>query len=62
MTSNILIHLNDLKQKWRNNDFNLSKSEQEEYDILLYARRERVKELVREGRVSKGRKSDETVS
>lgn len=59
MTSNILIHLNEIKQKWRDNDFKLTKSEQEEYDILLYARREQVKGFYAEGRVSKGSKNKE---
>lgn len=59
MTSNILFHLKEIKQKWRDNDFKLTKSEQEQYDILLYARRERVKELYKESRVSKGRKTDD---
>jgi hypothetical protein len=59
MTSNILHHLNELKTEWRRNDFNLSNQQQEQYNVLLYARRERVKELVKEGRVSKGRKADD---
>jgi hypothetical protein len=59
MTSNILVHLNELKQKWKNQDFFLSKEDQERYEILLYARRERVKEFYKEGRVSKGRSKTE---
>lgn len=59
MTSSILLHLNELKTEWRKNDFFLSKSQQEKYDLLLYARRERVQSFYKEGRVSKGRKNDE---
>lgn len=61
MTSNILHHLNELKDEWRKQDFALTKQQQEEYDILLYARRERVKQLYAEGRVSKGRAKDDTI-
>ena len=60
MTSQILHHLRELQTEWRRNDFNLSNSQQEKYDLLLYARRERVKEFYKEGRVSKGRKSTDT--
>ena len=55
MTSNILYHLRELQTEWRRNDFNLTKQQQEEYNLLLQARRERVNELYKEGRVSKGR-------
>ena len=55
MTSNILYHLRELQTEWRRNDFNLTKPQQEEYNLLLQARRERVNELYKEGRVSKGR-------
>lgn len=61
MTSQILHHLRELQIEWRRNDFCLSNSQQEKYDLLLYARRERIKELYKEGRVSKGRKSTDTV-
>ena len=62
MTSNILVHLRELQTEWRNNDFKLSKEKQEQYDILLYARREQVKSFYAEGRVSKGRKADDSDS
>jgi len=62
MTSSILLHLNELKTEWRKNDFFLSKSQQEKYDLLLYARRERVQSFYKEGRVSKGRKNDEAAT
>lgn len=59
MTSNILVHMRELQTEWRNNDFKLSKEKREEYDILLYARREQVKGFYAEGRVSKGSKNKE---
>lgn len=58
MTSNILHHLQELQRDWRRQDFHLSKEQQEKYDILLYARRERVKQLYEEKRVNKGRSAD----
>jgi hypothetical protein len=60
MSSNILIHLNEIKDEWRRQDFNLTKEQKEKYEILLYARRERVKQFYAEGRVSKGAKSTDT--
>jgi hypothetical protein len=57
MTSNILHHLRELQIKWRQQDFNYSKSQQEEYDILLAARRERVVGFHKDGRVFKGSKA-----
>ena len=57
MTSNILHHLQELQVKWRQQDFNFNKSQQEEYDILIAARRERVLGFHKEGRVFKGSKA-----
>ena len=59
MTSNILHHLRELQTEWRRQDFTFTKQQQEEYDILLLARRERVKQFYAEGRVSKGGRSKE---
>ena len=59
MTSQILHHLRELQTEWRKNDFNLSSSQQEKYDLLLYARRDRIKELYKKGKVSKGRKTND---
>ena len=42
-TVNVLPHLNELKGIWRKQDFTFTKQQQEEYDLLLQARRERVK-------------------
>lgn len=58
-TVNVLPHLFELKNTWRRQDFTLSKEQQEEYDILLQARRERVKYFYDNGLVSKGRKQKE---
>jgi hypothetical protein len=57
MTSNILHHLQELQVEWRKQDFNFTKSQQERYDILLQARRERVLGFHKEGRVFKGSKA-----
>ena len=58
--STILYHLNELRDEWRRQDFFFTKEQREKYNILLAARRERVKELYREGRVYKGSKSTDT--
>ena len=42
-TVNVLSHLNELKETWRRQDFKFTPSQQEQYDMLLEARRERVK-------------------
>lgn len=42
-TVNVLPHLQELKDAWRKQDFIFTKQQQEEYDLLLNARRERVK-------------------
>jgi len=57
MTSNILHHINDLKNAWRRQDFKFSSTQNEEYSILLQARRERVLGFYKEGRVFRGSKS-----
>ena len=51
---NVLPHINELKEVWRKQDFTFTKQQQEEYDLLLATRRERVKQLYAEGRVFKG--------
>ncbi len=57
MTSNILHHLNELKTAWRRQDFIFTRQQQEEYDMLLQARRERVRGFYAEGKVFKGSKA-----
>lgn len=58
-TVNVLPHLNELKETYRRQDFKFTKQQQEEYDILLQARRERVKYFYEAGLVSKGRSKTE---
>ena len=57
MTSNILHHLRDLQTKWRQQDMTFPKQQSEEYSILLQARREKVLEFHKDGRVFKGSKA-----
>jgi hypothetical protein len=57
MTSNILHHLRELQVAWRRQDFVLTSKQQEEYDILITARRQRVRGFYEEGRVFKGSKA-----
>ena len=54
-TVNVLPHLKELRDTWRRQDFTFTKSQKEEYNILLQARRERVKYFYEAGLVSKGR-------
>ncbi|OUW81858.1 MAG: hypothetical protein CBD74_07770 [Saprospirales bacterium TMED214] len=56
MTSNILLHLQDLRKAWRDQDFRYTKDQKEQYDMLLQARRDRVSELYKEKRVWSGPK------
>ena len=42
-TVNVLPHLEELREKWREQDFRFTKDQQEQYDMLLQARKERVK-------------------
>jgi hypothetical protein len=57
MTSNILHHINELKDAWRRQDMTFTRQQQESYDILLQARRERVRGFYVEDRVFKGSKA-----
>jgi len=57
MTSNILHHIRELQVKWRQQDMTYTKQQREEYQILLQARRERVRGFYAEGRVFKGSKA-----
>jgi hypothetical protein len=62
-TVNVLPHLNELKDTWRRQDFNFTKQQKEEYELLIAARRERVKYFYAEGRVFKGsyKAKDDTI-
>jgi hypothetical protein len=54
MTSNILHHLRELQIAWRRQNFVLTGKQTEEYDILVAARRQRVRGFYAENRVFKG--------
>jgi hypothetical protein len=51
---NVLSHLKELQIAWRKQDFVLSSQQQEEYDLLIATRRQRVRQFYAEGRVFKG--------
>jgi hypothetical protein len=51
---NVLPHIKDLKDAWRRQDFTFTKQQQEEYDLLIATRRERVRQFYAEGCVFKG--------
>ena len=55
-TVNVLPHLQELRDKWREQDFHFTKEQQEEYDLLLQARKERVKFFYETKRVQVGPK------
>jgi hypothetical protein len=59
-TVNVLPHLQELQQTWRRQDFSLTQSQKEQYEILLQARRERVRYFYDNGLVSKGRVKTDT--
>ena len=42
-TVNVLPHLNELRDTWRQQDFRFTKDQQDQYDMLMQARRERVR-------------------
>ena len=42
-TVNVLPHLQELRATWKTQDFRFTKDQQEQYDMLMQARRERVK-------------------
>jgi len=54
MTFNILHHLRELQVAWRRQNFVLTGKQTEEYDILVAARRQRVRGFYAENRVFKG--------
>jgi hypothetical protein len=55
-TVNVLPHLEDLRRTWRQQDFKYTKDQQEQYDMLVQARRERVAFFYETERVQKGPK------
>lgn len=56
-TVNVLPHIQELKTIWRRQDFRFTPQQQEEYDMLLAARRERVKYFYANDMVCKVSKS-----
>ena len=55
-TVNVLPHLQELRDAWREQDFRYTKEQQEQFDMLLQARRERVKWFYETNRVQIGPK------
>ena len=55
-TVNVLPHLEDLRKVWKQQDFRFTKEQQEEYNMLLQARKERVKFFYESNRVQVGPK------
>jgi len=55
-TVNVLPHLQDLRKTWKLQDFKYTKDQQEQYDMLVQARRERVAFFYETDRVHKGPK------
>jgi hypothetical protein len=51
---NVLPHLKELQIAWRKQDFIFTAQQQEEYDLLIATRRQRVRQFYAEGRVFKG--------
>ena len=60
---NVLPYLKELNDAWKKQDFVFTKQQQEEYDLLISTRRQRVQQLYAEGRVFKGsyKPSDDTI-
>lgn len=55
-TVNVLPHLKELRDAWRTQNFTFTKDQQEQYDMLVVARRERIKWFYETNRVQKGPK------
>jgi hypothetical protein len=55
-TVNVLPHLQELRKTWKLQDFRFTKEQQQEYDMLLQARRERVAWFYETNRVQVGPK------
>ena len=55
-TVNVLPHLDDLRKTWRTQNFTFTKDQQEQYDMLMQARRERVAWFYETNRVQIGPK------
>ena len=55
-TVNVLPHLDDLRKTWRQQNFTFTKDQQDQYDMLMQARRERVAWFYETNRVQIGPK------
>ena len=55
-TVNVLPHLDDLRKTWRQQNFFFTKDQQDQYDMLMQARRERVAWFYETNRVQIGPK------
>ena len=55
-TVNVLPHLQELRDTWRQQDFRFTKDQQDQYDMLMQARKERVKWFYETNRVQVGPK------
>ena len=55
-TVNVLAHLEELRKTWKEQDFRLTKDQQQQYDMLMQARKERVAWFYETGRVQVGPK------
>ena len=55
-TVNVLPHLNELRDTWRQQNFTFTKDQQDQYDMLIQARRERVRWFYETNRVQVGPK------
>ena len=55
-TVNVLLHLNELRDTWRQQNFTFTKDQQDQYDMLIQARRERVRWFYETNRVQVGPK------
>ena len=55
-TVNVLPHLNELREIWKQQDFRFNKDQQDQYDMLMQARRERVALFYETNRVQVGPK------
>ena len=55
-TVNVLPHLQELRDTWRQQNFTFTKDQQDQYDMLMQARRERVRWFYEINRVQVGPK------
>ena len=58
-TINVLPHLRELEATWRKQEFKYTKEQQEEYDLLIATRRERVAYFYENDLVSVGSKASQ---